>query len=80
MNTLFDLAFLAATPFWLLMILLPAWSWTRRIVSSYLITLPVLAVWAVAAAPATIAGASTMYVAFFFTFRLQLLELSVLPG
>lgn len=51
MSTLFDLAFLAATPFWLLMIFLPAWSWTRRIVSSYLITLPVLAVWAVAAVP-----------------------------
>ncbi len=51
MSTLFDLAFLAATPFWLLMIVLPAWSWTSRIISSYLITLPVLAVWAVAAAP-----------------------------
>jgi len=51
MSTLFDLAFLATTPFWLLMILLPAWSWTRRIIFSYLITLPVLAVWAVAAAP-----------------------------
>lgn len=51
MSTLFDLAFLAATPFWLLMIVFPTWSWTRRIVSSHLITLPVLAVWAVAAVP-----------------------------
>ena len=51
MNTVFDLAFYAATPFWALMILLPTWSWTVKIVSSPWIVLPALAVWAVAAIP-----------------------------
>jgi hypothetical protein len=51
MNTVFDLAFYAATPFWALMILLPTWSWTAKILSTPWITLPTLVVWAVAAAP-----------------------------
>ncbi|WP_433079184.1 ABA4-like family protein [Dactylosporangium sp. CA-052675] len=50
-GTLFELAFLATVPFWALMILAPAWRWTRRIVSSPLIVLPTLLVWAVAIAP-----------------------------
>ncbi|GAA2328241.1 ABA4-like family protein [Dactylosporangium salmoneum] len=50
--TLFQLAFLAAVPFWALMILLPTWRWTRAIVSSPLILLPALVVWAFAIAPA----------------------------
>ncbi|MEV6931295.1 ABA4-like family protein [Dactylosporangium sp. NPDC051485] len=52
MTTLFQLAFLAAVPFWALMILLPTWRWTRAIVSSPLIALPTLVVWALAIAPA----------------------------
>jgi hypothetical protein len=51
MSTLFDLAFYTATPFWLLMILLPTWSWTKRIISTPWITLPILVVWAIAALP-----------------------------
>lgn len=42
---LFDLAFLAAAPFWALMIVAPGWSWTRRIAGSPLIVLPPLAVY-----------------------------------
>ncbi|MEV6304003.1 ABA4-like family protein [Actinoplanes sp. NPDC051861] len=46
-ETLFDLTFLLAVPFWALMILLPRWSWTHRIVSSPLIVLPIVAIYAV---------------------------------
>ncbi|GIE93083.1 ABA4-like family protein [Paractinoplanes rishiriensis] len=41
---LFELTFLLAAPFWALMILLPRWSWTRRIIASPLIVVPVVAV------------------------------------
>ncbi|WP_432977408.1 ABA4-like family protein [Dactylosporangium sp. CA-233914] len=50
-ETLFQLAFLAAVPFWALMILVPAWRWSHRVASSPLIVLPALVVWAVAIAP-----------------------------
>jgi hypothetical protein len=50
--TLFQLAFLATVPFWALMILTPTWRWAHRIVSSPLIILPTLVVWAFAIAPA----------------------------
>jgi hypothetical protein len=49
--TLFDLTFLLIAPFWALMIFAPTWSWTARIVGTPWIVLPVLVVWAVAAAP-----------------------------
>jgi hypothetical protein len=45
-GTLFDLTFLLAAPFWALMILLPKWSWTARIVRSPLIVLPIVAIYA----------------------------------
>src|SRR5262249_20214986 len=45
--TLFSLAFPLAAPFWALMILAPAWSWTWRVVSSPLIVLGPLGVYAV---------------------------------
>jgi hypothetical protein len=48
---LFDLAFPLAAPFWALMILAPAWSWTRRIAGSPLIVLPPLAVYLAAVLP-----------------------------
>ncbi|HWS32683.1 MAG TPA: ABA4-like family protein [Actinoplanes sp.] len=44
---LFELTFLLAAPFWALMILLPRWSWTHRIVSSPLIALPIVAIYVV---------------------------------
>lgn len=46
-EVLFDVTFLLAAPFWALMILLPGWSWTRRIVRSPLIVLPPLAIYLV---------------------------------
>ncbi|GIE32937.1 hypothetical protein Ait01nite_059820 [Actinoplanes italicus] len=45
-ETLFDLTFLLAVPFWALMILLPKWSWTERIMKSPLIVLPIVAIYA----------------------------------
>jgi hypothetical protein len=44
-GALFSLTFLLAAPFWALMILVPRWSWTRRIVSSPLIVVPVVAIY-----------------------------------
>lgn len=49
--SLFDLAFPLTVPFWFLMIALPRWSWTARIVRSPLILVPVLVVYFVAVAP-----------------------------
>jgi len=48
---LFSLVFLTAAPFWFLMIVLPTWSWTRRIVSSPLIAAPAAAIYAILALP-----------------------------
>lgn len=44
--TLFTLTFAVAAPFWVMMILLPWWSWTARIIKSPLIVLPVVAIYA----------------------------------
>jgi hypothetical protein len=49
---LFTLTFAVAAPFWALMILLPRWSWTVRIVGSPLIVLPVLVIYALLVIPA----------------------------
>jgi len=43
-GTLFAVTFPLAAPFWALMILLPTWSWTRRIIGSPLIVVPPLLV------------------------------------
>jgi hypothetical protein len=51
-GTLFTLTFAAAAPFWALMILLPRWSWSARIITSPLIVLPVLVIYAVLVIPA----------------------------
>jgi hypothetical protein len=51
-GTLFTLTFAVAAPFWALMILLPRWSWTARIVASPLIVLPVLVIYAMLVLPA----------------------------
>ncbi|MFC7527495.1 ABA4-like family protein [Actinoplanes sp. GCM10030250] len=50
-ESLFSLTFLLAAPFWALMILLPGWSWTRRVVSSPLIVLPIVAIYALLIIP-----------------------------
>ncbi|MFI5938180.1 ABA4-like family protein [Actinoplanes sp. NPDC051494] len=47
---LFGLTFTVAAPFWALMIVLPHWSWTRRIVASPWIVLPVLLIYAITVA------------------------------
>ncbi|WP_433826454.1 ABA4-like family protein [Actinoplanes sp. CA-015351] len=49
---LFSLTFMLAAPFWALMILLPRWSWTNRIISSPLIVLPIVVIYAVLVIPA----------------------------
>jgi len=51
-GALFGLTFAVAAPFWALMILLPGWSWTRRIVASPLIVLPVVVIYALLVIPA----------------------------
>ncbi|MGW9040779.1 abscisic acid-deficient protein Aba4 family protein, partial [Streptomyces sp. NPDC055721] len=48
---LFELTFLLAAPVWLLLIVAPAWRITERVAASPLTVLPLLAVWAVLAAP-----------------------------
>ncbi|WP_319459618.1 ABA4-like family protein [Micromonospora sp. RTP1Z1] len=50
--TLFTLTFAVAAPFWALMILLPHWSRTARIIGSPLIVLPVLVIYAMLVLPA----------------------------
>jgi Domain of unknown function (DUF4281) len=51
-GALFGLTFAVAAPFWALMILLPGWSWTRRIIASPLIVLPVVVIYALLVIPA----------------------------
>jgi hypothetical protein len=51
-EALFGLTFAVAAPFWALMILAPGWSWTRRIIASPLIVLPVLVIYALLVVPA----------------------------
>ncbi|MEU8919192.1 ABA4-like family protein [Streptomyces nigrescens] len=50
-NTLFDLAFALAAPFWALLILAPGWRWTDGIAASPLPMVPVLAVYLALAVP-----------------------------
>ncbi|GAA0806510.1 ABA4-like family protein [Spirilliplanes yamanashiensis] len=50
-SALFSLSFLLAAPFWALMIVLPHWSWTRRIVASPWIVAPPALVYAVLVLP-----------------------------
>ncbi|MEV6811314.1 ABA4-like family protein [Micromonospora sp. NPDC051296] len=51
-GTLFTLTFAVAAPFWALMILLPNWSLTGRIIRSPLIVTPVLLIYAILVIPA----------------------------
>ncbi|MGP3632867.1 ABA4-like family protein [Streptomyces sp. 24-1644] len=50
-GALFEIAFLLAAPFWLLMIFAPRWKPTARIAASPLTVLPVLAVYVTMAVP-----------------------------
>ncbi|NGM12891.1 ABA4-like family protein [Verrucosispora sioxanthis] len=50
--TLFTLTFAVAAPFWALMILLPTWRVTHRIIRSPLIVLPAVVIYAVLVIPA----------------------------
>ncbi|MFY1576681.1 ABA4-like family protein [Verrucosispora sp. WMMD703] len=50
--TLFSLTFAVAAPFWALMILLPNWTMTHRIIRSPLIVVPVVAIYAILVVPA----------------------------
>lgn len=50
-GALFGLTFAVAAPFWALMIVLPRWSWSARIVSSPLIVLPVVLIYAALIVP-----------------------------
>lgn len=51
METIFSLANLYAVPFWLLMILLPHWSWTKRIMNSLWLVVPLAATYALLVLP-----------------------------
>lgn len=51
MSVAFTLVFVAAAPFWLLMIFAPKWEWTRRIVSSPWSATPPLVFWFIFALP-----------------------------
>jgi hypothetical protein len=51
-GALFSLTFLVVAPFWGLMILLPGWSWTHRIIKSPLIVLPPLLIYGLLVVPA----------------------------
>jgi hypothetical protein len=50
-EALFGLTFAVVAPFWALMILVPGWSWTRRIIASPLIVLPVVVIYALLVLP-----------------------------
>lgn len=50
-GALFEITFLAAAPFWLLMIVAPGLRITARVAASPLTVLPLLLLWAVMAAP-----------------------------
>jgi hypothetical protein len=50
-ETLFDITFYLAAPFWALMIFAPGWSWTKRILASPLIVVPPLVLYVVLIAP-----------------------------
>ena len=51
METVFALSFLLVTPFWVLMIFLPHWSWTQRIVGSAWIAAPAALLYTVLVLP-----------------------------
>ncbi|MCB0034889.1 MAG: DUF4281 domain-containing protein [Anaerolineales bacterium] len=51
METLFSISNLLTMPFWLLMILLPHWSWSKRIIGSVWIVAPAALLYAILIVP-----------------------------
>ena len=51
METIFSLANLYAVPFWLLMLLLPHWQWTKKIMNSLWMVVPLAATYALLVLP-----------------------------
>ena len=51
METILSLSFLLVAPFWLLMILVPHWHWTSRIMRSPLVVAPAAALYLVLVLP-----------------------------
>jgi hypothetical protein len=51
MDTLFQLSNLLVVPFWFLMILLPHWRWTKRIMASLWVVVPAALLYAVLVLP-----------------------------
>ena len=51
METIFSLSFLLVAPFWFLMIALPHWSWTKRIMASPWVAAPAALLYAVLVLP-----------------------------
>ncbi|MCB9157786.1 MAG: DUF4281 domain-containing protein [Caldilineaceae bacterium] len=51
MNTIFQLSSLLVMPFWVAMILLPHWRWTKRIIQSFWIVVPAAALYALLVIP-----------------------------
>lgn len=51
MSTAFTLVFVAAAPFWALMIFAPGWAWTRRVMSTPWSVTPPLVFWFIFALP-----------------------------
>ena len=60
MNTIFSLSSLTAIPFWLLMILAPRWTWTRRIIGSPFVILPAAILYTVLVFPNIISSFPTL--------------------
>ena len=52
MDTIFQISNLLVMPFWFMMIFLPLWSWTRRIIASIWIVVPVALLYVSLVAPA----------------------------
>ncbi len=51
MDTVFSFSFLLVAPFWLMMIVLPHWSWTRRLMQSLLVVVPAAVLYALLVLP-----------------------------
>lgn len=51
METVFSFSFLLVAPFWLMMIVLPHWSWTRRLMQSLLVVVPAAVLYALLVLP-----------------------------
>lgn len=51
MSMLFELSNLLVIPFWLVMILLPKWSWTLKIMRSHAVVVPIAVLYSVLVVP-----------------------------